>query len=316
MEPQADHLSDLLVFVQVVELKSFSAVARATGSTKSAVSKKIKRLEDALGTRLLNRTTRNLGLTEIGSSVYVHGTRIAEEMVALRSSVEDLQDKPRGKLRITTSVAFGNMHLTRLIGEFLDMYPDIQVSLTLSDRYVDVVEEGFDIAIRLTSTPIESFVARRLSSIKYVLCATPEYLSTHPRIKNVADLASHNCLLNSHGQPDSWKFKKDGQAIPIKVTGRFSVNSSESMRVAVLGGGGIGLLPTFAVSEDLRAGRLGTILPDLEIEGGFGNSIYAIFIPSKFLSPKVRIFVDFMISQFKVGGAWDAQDSPGRTETT
>lgn len=310
MEPSGDYLGDLLVFVQVVELKSFSAVARATGTTKSAVSKKIKRLEDALGTRLLNRTTRHLGLTEIGSSVYMHGARIAEEAVALRSAVEDLQHKPRGKLRVTTSVAFGNMHLTRLIGEFLAAYPDIQVALTLSDRYVDVVEEGFDIAIRLTSKPIESFVARRLSGIKYVLCATPGYLDRHPPIDSPQDLAAHNCLLNSHAQNDTWRFRKGATEEIVKVDGRFTVNSSESMRVAVLGGGGIGLLPTFAVGDDVRAGTLKVVLPEFTIEGGFGNSIYAIFIPSKFLSPKVRVFVDFLVASFQSGATWDGATPP------
>jgi DNA-binding transcriptional LysR family regulator len=305
-------LSDLLVFVRVVELKSFSETARVTGLTKSAVSKQIKRLEDALGTRLLNRTTRHLGLTETGNAVYMHGVRIAEEAAALCSSVDDLQDKPRGRLRVTTSVAFGNMHLVRLINEFLAIYPDIRVSLVLSDRYVDVVDEGFDIAIRLTSKPIESFVARRLSSIKYVVCATPDYLRTHPPIIGVEDLASHNCFLNGsgHAQNVSWKFTKDGKEFSVKVDGRFTVNSSESMRIAVLGGGGVSLLPTFAVSDDLNAGRLCVVLPEFVVEGGFGNNIYAIFIPSKFLSPKVRVFVDYLVSKFEAGGDWDRAVCP------
>ena len=305
MDSVPDYLNDLLVFVQVVDLKSFSGAARATGSTKSAVSKQVKRLEDALGARLLNRTTRHLGVTEIGQSVYVHGVRIAEEAAALRSAVDDLQDKPRGRLRVTTSVAFGNMHLTRLISEFLAIYPDIRVSLTLSDRYVDVVDEGFDIAIRLTSKPIESFVARRLSGIKYVLCAAPEYLRRHPPITCVDDLAAHNCLLNGHTQSELWKFTREDKEYSVKVGGQFTVNSSESMRVAVLNGGGISLLPTFAVSEDLKAGRLCVALPDYTIEGGFGNSIYAIFMPSKFLAQKVRVFVDFLVARFEAGGDWD-----------
>lgn len=305
-----DHLNDLFVFVQVVELKSFSEVARVSGSTKSAVSKQIKRLEEALGTRLLNRTTRQLGLTETGNIVYVHGVRIAEEAAALCRSVEDLQDTPRGSLRVTTSVAFGNLHLTRLISEFLIAYPDIRVVLALSDRYVDVVDEGFDVAIRLTSTPIESFVARRLSGINYVVCATPDYLRTHPPITSVDNLAAHNCLLNGHAQSEFWTFTKNDTEFSIKVSGQLTANSSESLRIAVLCGGGVALLPTFAVGDDLQAGRLCVVLPDFVIEGGFGNSIYAIFIPGKFLSPKVRVFIDYLVSKFETGGNWDHSAHP------
>jgi DNA-binding transcriptional LysR family regulator len=305
MDRLINHLSDLLVFVRVVELKSFSETARVTGLTKSAVSKQIKRLEEALGTRLLNRTTRHLGLTETGNAVYMHGVRIAEEATALCSSVDGLQDEPRGTLRVTTSVAFGNLHLTHIISEFLTRYPDVRVSLELSDRYRDVVEEGFDVAIRLTSKPIESFVARRLASIKYVVCATPDYLRTHTPITCVEDLAFHNCVLHGQAQNACWILRKDGEESSVKVNGRFAVNSSESMRIAVLGGGGISLLPTFAVGEDLKAGRLCVVLPDFVTEGGFGNSIYAIFIPSKFLSPKVRVFIDFLVGKFESGVNWE-----------
>lgn len=304
MDRVIDNLSDLFVFVKVVELKSFSAAARATGSTKSTVSKQVRRLEEALGTRLLNRTTRHLGLTETGQSVYVHGVRIFEETTALYSSVDNLQEKPRGRLRVSTSVAFGNMHLTRLMNDFLVQYPDISVSLTLNDRYVDVVDEGFDVAIRLTSTPIESFVARRLSAIEYAVCATPEYLAAHPHITQIDDLAAHNCLLNGHAPDAFWRFTRDEQKSEIRVSGRLTVNSSESLRIAVLGGNGIGLLPVFAIADDLKAGRLCTVLQEWTVEGSFGDSVYAIFLPSKFIAPKIRVFIDYLVARFEAGGNW------------
>lgn len=304
MEILAANMSDIFVFVKVVEFKSFSEAARVGGSTKSTVSKQVKRLEEALGAKLLNRTTRHLALTEAGELAYRHGLRIIEETNALRGSVEGLQSTPSGLLRVTTSVAFGNLYLSSLIGEFLNAYPDISVALTLSDRYVDVVEEGFDIAIRLTSNPVESFVARRLARLDYVLCATPDYLSSHPPISTLGDLGAHNCMINGLSRTAMWRFLRDGEVTEVRVAGRCSVNSSESMRKIVLNSVGLGLLPTFSVAEDLRAGRLSVILPKYVIEGTFGNSIHAIFLPSKFAVPKLRVFVDFLIEKFKYGGGW------------
>jgi DNA-binding transcriptional LysR family regulator len=304
MKNLPENFSDIFVFVKVVELKSFSEAARASGSTKSAVSKQVRRLEEALGAKLLNRTTRHLGLTEAGELTYQHGLRIVEETTALRSSVEGLQATPRGHLRVTTSVAFGNLHLSRLIGQFLAAYPDISVSLTLSDRYVDLVDEGFDIAIRLTSKPIESYVARRLAAIDYVVCATPAYLRSQAPISTLDDLRGHNCMVNGLTRDTTWRFMRDGEANEVRVTGQFAVNSSESLRAAVLDGIGIGLLPTFAIAEDLRAGRVSAVLPEYTVEGTFGNSIHAIFLPSKFVAPKMRVFVDFLISKFADAGGW------------
>lgn len=301
MQGLSDNLADVFVFVKVVELKSFSAAARASGSTKSTVSKQVRRLEQALGAKLLNRTTRHLGLTEAGQLAYQHGVRIVEETGALRSSVEALQATPRGHLRVTTSVAFGNLHLTRLIARFLALYPDIGVTLTLSDRSVDVVEEGFDIAIRLTSTPIDSVVARRLASFAYVVCATPAYLRGHPKIAAPADLAAHNCVINGAAREANWRFARAGAVTDVPVTGRLAVNGSESCRAAVLEGAGVGLLATFAIGDDLQAGRLKALLPQYTPEGTFGDSIYAIFTPSRFVAPKMRVFVDFLVAAFADG---------------
>lgn len=304
MNSLSEHMSDLFVFVKVVELKSFSEAARVTGSTKSTVSKQVRRLEDALGARLLNRTTRHLALTEAGRLAYRHGVHIGEQASALSSAIEGLQSTPRGLLRVTTSVAFGNLHLSHLIGQFLAAYPDVSVALTLSDRYVDVVEDGYDIAIRLTSKPVESFVARRLAPIAYVLCATPAYVHAHAPIASPDDLAAHNCVVNGTERETVWRFWHDDRLTAVPVTGRFAVNSSESVRRAVLDGVGIGVLPTYAIADDLRTGQVNVILPGYTVEGTFGNSIHAIFLPSKFTAPKLRVFVDFLIEKFKEGNGW------------
>lgn len=308
MTSLSENMSDIFVFVKVVELKSFSEAARVSGSTKSTVSKQVRRLEETLGAKLLNRTTRHLALTEAGQLAYQHGVRITEETTSLRSSVEGLQSTPRGHLRVTTSVAFGNLHLSHLIGQFLKAYPEISVELTLSDRYVDIVEEGFDIAIRLTSKPVDSFVARRLARLDYVLCAAPDYLHTHPPISTPDDLGAHNCMINSLARDATWRFLRDGEVTEVAVTGRFSVNSSESLRRAVLDGVGIGLLPTYAIAEDVREGHVSVVLPQYTVDGNFGNSIHAIFLPNKFTAPKMRVFVDFLIEKFKDGGGWASTD--------
>jgi DNA-binding transcriptional LysR family regulator len=305
-EPLTSCLEELFVFVKVTDLKSFSAAALALGSTKSTVSKQVRRLEEVLGTRLLNRSTRSLGLTESGATVYRHGCRIIEETAALVDAVDGLQDRPHGHLRVTTSSAFGNLHLTRLLGGFLAQYPEIRLSLVLNDRYVNVVEEGFDVAVRLTSRPIDSFVARRLAGIDYAVCATPAYLAAHAAIRLPADLAGHDCILNPLAPGPDWTFTRDGASTVVPVRGRLTVNSSESVRVAVLGGGGVGLLPLYAVAADVQAGRLQVLLPDYAVDGGFGNSVYAIFAPGKFLAPKIRVFIDYLVAAFDGSAPWSA----------
>jgi DNA-binding transcriptional LysR family regulator len=309
MEPLSRCLEELFVFVKVVDLKSFSGAAQALRSTKSTVSKQVRRLEETLGTKLLNRSTRHLGMTETGATVYQYGCRIVDEAAALVNAVDGLQDRPHGQLRVTTSVAFGNMHLTRIVGRFLQQYPDIRVSLLLSDRYVDLVEEGFDVAVRLTSRPVESFVARRLAGIDYVVCATPAYLAAHPGIAAPEDLADHNCVINGPTPADVWTFDRNGMKSAVAVGGRLAVNSSESVRVALLDHAGVGLLPQFAVANDVRAGQLQVLLPEHWVEGAFGNSIYAIFAPSKFLAPKIRVFVDYLVAALGVADPWQTRDT-------
>lgn len=304
--PVIEHFGDLLVFTRVAETKSLSESARRLGTTKSAVSKQLRRLENALGAKLLNRTTRQMSLTETGVAVYERAIRISEEASALCNVVDDLQGTPRGTLRVTTSVAFGNMHLSRLICRFLVQYPDIKVKLDLRDRYVDVVDEAVDVAIRLTSKPMESFVARRLTELNYVVCATPAYLAAHPPIRAVEDLASHNCLsYEQRTDGDVWHFEHTERQLSVRVQGNLTVNSSESLREAVHEGIGIALLPTFAVGDDLQAGRLVALLPDFRAQGSFGDYVYAIFGPSKFTAPKVRVFVEFLAQTFTAGAYWD-----------
>ena len=299
-------LDDLSVFTRVVERQSFSAVARDFKSTKSAISKQVSRLERRLGAKLLNRSTRRLSLTEIGALVFDHSTRIADEVEAIEAVVAGLQSTPRGTLRITASVPFGQRHVVRWLPEFCARYPELDVRAHLNDRYIDLVEEGFDAAIRLTSSPPPSAVARKLAPIRYVLCASKAYVKKAGTPKSPAALKDHNCIVFDRNESDAqWRFIKGGEQTKIKARGTLSVNSSDAIREAVLQGHGIALLPTYVVGDDLRSGKLLPLLKSYEAIGGFGDSVYAVYLPSRFQTPKVRAFVDFMMEKFGDEPYWD-----------
>lgn len=305
-----NYLDDLVVFVRVVDAKSFSAAARQMVSTKSAVSKRVTKLEQTLGTKLLNRTTRKLSLTDVGAAVYAHSAKIVEETLAIESTVAGLQATPTGILRVSTSVAFGNLHLTGLLPEFLKRHPELTVMLGLNDRYVDIAEEGFDVVIRLTSSPGQNMIARRLAPINYVACASPQYLETHEALESPADLQHHNCLTYGYLAPKSaWDFFHSGEWQSVKIKGNLVVNSSESLRAAVLQGCGIALLPTFVVGEDLRKGDLRKVLEEYSPTGSFGTELYAVYLPNRFLAPKVRAFIDYLIEKLNPIPSWDKASS-------
>lgn len=299
-------LDDLSVFARVVERQSFSAVAREVKSTKSAVSKQVSRLERRLGAKLLNRSTRRLSLTEIGARVFDHSQRIAGEIEAIEAAVAGLQSTPRGTLRLTASVPFGQRHVMRWLPEFCARYPELDVRLHLNDRYVDLVEEGFDAAIRLTSTPPPTAVARKLAPIRYALCASAAYLKRAGTPRSPAALKDHNCIVFDRYETDAqWRFAKGGEQVKVRVRGTLSVNSSDAIREATLRGHGVALLPTHIVGDDLRSGKLKPLLKGYEAMGGFGDSVYAVYLPSRFQTPKVRAFVEFMLEKFGDEPYWD-----------
>jgi len=307
-------LEDLLAFSRVVDARSFSGAARLLTTTKSAVSKQVGRLEDQLGCRLLHRTTRSVSPTPEGRSVYERALRLLDEAQALADEVEGGQE-PRGVLRLSTSTAFGNLQFTALLGEFCARYPKVQVVLGLNDRYVDLAEEGIDVVMRLTSKPGEGLVARRLAGIRHVICASPSYLRAHGRPKDVLALAEHRCLLFGYlNAPDRWQFRHPSKGeVSVQVRGalRFesglTVNSSESLRVAALAGMGIAILPSYAIGEDLRAGRLKPLLPAWKPIGGNAeaDTLYAVYLPSRQPSPKVRAVIDFMLEKMGEVPPWD-----------
>ena len=289
-----DHLSDLAVFVRVVDTQGFSAAARVMGLTKSAVSKRINRLEKQLGLRLLQRTTRAMSLTEAGRVLYeraAQGVALLDESARLAAG---LVDAPRGTLRVTASVTFGKRCLAPLIPEFLARYPEIELQLTLLDRFVDLVDEGYDVALRLTRTPPEQVVAKALMPVRYRLCAAVDYLKGQ-EIKTPADLAGYNCLhygLREFG--NEWRFERGEEAARVRVTSNVVVNNSEVVRDLLLAGMGIGLVWNYAVDREIAEGRLVPLLPEWSPVGPFGQTAYALWLPQTHLPPKIRVFVDFL----------------------
>jgi len=311
-------LEDLQAFARVVDARGFSGAARWLGTTKSAVSKQVQRLEEQLGSRLLHRTTRSVSPTPEGQAVYAHALRLLDGAQALETELAGRRDEPRGVLRLSVSTAFGNLQFTGLMAEFCARHPQIDVVLGLNDRYVDLAEEGFDVVLRLTGQPSDGLVARRLASIRFVLCAAPAYLAAHGEPQSVADIAGHRCLRFGYQQsPDRWRFRHAelGEADAetrgaLRFESGLTANSSESLRVAALAGMGLAVLPTYAVGDDLRAGRLCAVLPGWQPVGGLADAdtLYAVYLPGRtprHPAPKVRALIDFMLEKMGDVPPWD-----------
>lgn len=301
----SDHLPEqmagIAVFACVVEARSFTGAARMLGTSKSAVSKQIARLETLLDVQLLRRTTRSLSPTAAGQTLY---DRTAEAIALCRSAggeVASLLQRPMGLLRVTAPMTLGRLVVAPALPAFLEAYPELRVQLVLLDRSVDLAEEGFDIAIRTTRELPAGAVARPLGSTAYLLCAAPGYLGRVAAPASPEDLATLNCLRYGEGETHQlWRF--DGADGPrdvraVRVSGNLLVNSSESLRDAVRQGLGVALLPDFVVDEDLRQGRIVRLLPDWTVRPPFGPTISAVWLPDRHLPPKMRVFVDFMVER-------------------
>ncbi|QID18470.1 LysR family transcriptional regulator [Nitrogeniibacter mangrovi] len=299
-----DALNDIAVFVQVVNSGSFTAAADKLGISKSVVSKYVTRLEDRLGARLLSRTTRRLSLTEVGRAFFERSRRGLQEIEDAEAEVSRLQGEPRGELRINSPMSFGILHIAPHLPAFQARYPELTVDMELDDRRVDLVDAGFDVAIRVGELPDSSLVARRLSPCRHVVCGTPEHFARHGVPRTPEELAGHPALVfRYHASPDEWRFvAPDGSYRKVALARSMRMNNSLALREAALAGAGVTLVPTFVVGADLRARRLQAVLTEYTARE---VSIYAVYPQRKHLSPKIRAFVDFMAGQIQDPPHWD-----------
>ena len=297
-------LDEMEIFAEVVEAEGFSAAARRLGLSKSAVSKQVGRLEDRLGVRLLNRTTRRLSLTEAGTSFYEACRRVLDAAETAERAVANLSADPRGLLKLNAPMSFGFLHLAQAIPAFHARYPQITVEAAMNDRFVDLIEEGYDLALRIGDLADSSLIARRLAPCRSVLCASPDYLDRHGRPERPEDLSGHACLIYANNQnPQEWLLRTPGGGlVRAKVQGPLLANNGDVLCGAALGGMGISRLPTFIVGQHLREGRLETVLPGFPLPE---QGIHAVYPHSRNLSVKVRVFVDFLAERFGPEPYWD-----------
>lgn len=304
-----DQIEDIAVFTTVVEQGSLSGAGRKLGLSKSAVSKRVDRLEQALGLRLLQRSTRSLSMTEAGKMIHEPAAQSMALLDEARNHASNVTETPQGLIKVTTSVAFGRLSVAPVLSEFLRLYPQIKVQLVLLDRTVDLVDEGFDLAIRLTRVPPDQLVAKPLMSIEYVLCASPKYIEAKS-INTPDDLASLNCLSYSlQGLSNEWVFQKDKAKEVVKVTGNILVNSSEIIRDLILEGTGVGLVARYAVAKELDSGKLHELLPAWRPAGSFTQTAYAVWKQQTHLPQKTRVFIDFLHSRLAQSGMLKASST-------
>ena len=282
-------LKEVLVFTQVVRSGGFSAAARELGMQKSTVSRKVADLEERLGVRLLQRTTRRISLTDEGRIFYEHCQRALAELDEAQLALSGMRATPTGLLRVTAPMSFG--FLGPLLGPFLERYPEVQLELVCTDRVVDIVEEGYDVAIRAGRLPDTSLIARRLGYLPRYLVASPDYLEKQRSPRTPDELHDHACLVFGAGQQLTWKLESKGRTADVQTQPRLVVNDFDLLLDATLAGTGIALLPGPTCSAAVREGRLVRVLPEW---AGAETPIHALYASTRHLSAKVKAFVEYL----------------------
>ena len=295
-----DRLAALEAFARVAETGSFSAAARALNRSKSLISRQISALEAELGARLIARTTRSLTLTEAGRGYHGQVARILSQIEEADLSVGQLQATPRGRLRVNAPMSFSLLQLAPALPDFLALHPEIDIDIAMNDRRVDLMEEGFDLAIRIGRLADSSLVARKLGEMRRIVCASPAYFAAHGRPETPADLRFHACLCYSNADTvDEWRFTDPGgRPVAVEVKGRVRANNGDLLRLAALRGLGLVDLPGFLVEGDIASGALAPVLePFIRQEGG----VYAVYPHARYLPPKIRVFIDFLAGRWGGG---------------
>ncbi|PCI29920.1 MAG: LysR family transcriptional regulator [SAR324 cluster bacterium] len=292
-----DTLEGMRVFTKVVEAKGFSAAARKMGMSKSLVSKYVGQLEERLKVRLMDRTTRGLNLTETGKAYYERSIRLLEDFDELECTISTQHSSPRGQLRLTAPQTFGELYLVPVLEQFMSDYPDISVDLNLSDHFVSLIDEGYDLAIRIADLPDSSLIARRLAPCRLLLSASPKYLEQKGTPQQPKELRDHACILYANSPtPESWSFLVNGKKESVAVQGPIRTNNAIVSRDLGISGFGIVASPYFIVASAIQSGELVPILESFEHSNA---AIYAVYPHSRHLSAKVRVFIDYLIPFMK-----------------
>jgi DNA-binding transcriptional LysR family regulator len=292
-------------FATVVDQGGFTDAAKKMGISKSAVSKHVSSLEARLGARLLNRTTRRVSPTEIGLAYYDRARRVLNDAGEADSLVTSMQSAPSGLLRISVATDFGVNHLSPILGDFLQEFPDITVNMVLNNRYVELISEGFDMAIRIGELEDSTLRARKLTETTKRMVGSPEYFKKYGRPQKIDDLNEHKLLHYSNQANNAvWKLTApSGEKRQVRTAGWLTVNDGQSLLNAAISGLGIAYLPSFLYADALASGLVEEAIPELPIET---QGIYAVYPPGRFTQPKVRAFIDFLVQAFADKGpdAW------------
>jgi DNA-binding transcriptional LysR family regulator len=293
-------LEDMAVFVRVCDSSSFSQAARQLGRTPSAISRSVARLEDAMGTRLLLRTTRKLRLSESGAEALVRARAMVDAAQSVMEVSGQFTSEASGLIRISVPVAVGHQMIHPHLPAFLKAYPQVNVQLWLTDRTVDLVGDEVDLAIRITDKPPPGLKGRRLLSIEHLLCASPQYLSEHGTPAHPSELRTHSCVYLGEQPADAhWRFRQGQHTQTIVVCGRYAANHTKVRLDAALQHIGIASLPYFTAREALRDGRLVPVLSDWQFLNAYSGDAWLLYPPTRHLAPKLRVLIDFLVERLQ-----------------
>jgi DNA-binding transcriptional LysR family regulator len=287
-----DLFASMRMYVAVVDGGSFASAADKLEISRAMVSKQIQKLEEHLGTRLLNRTTRRLSLTETGRAFYERSTQIMTDVAEAEQVAGQMTRTPQGVLRVTIPLSYGQHRLATIIGDYTQAYPKVQLDISLSDRKVDLIEDGFDLAVRIGSMPQSDLIARKIGGVRSIVCSSPAYIARHGAPRTPAELSSHACLgYTLTGSGADWRFETPDGPLVVPISGPIRADNGDIIRLAALSGAGILFQPHFIVGDDLAKGRLVQLLPEWQ---SAELGVYAVYPSRKHLSAKVRTFVDFL----------------------
>lgn len=288
-------LPDLALFVQIVEQGSFSAVARLTGTTPSAISRSVSRLEREMGSKLLHRSTRKLRLSDAGKTVYAHALEMLESARLAMDAAGSAQQVAQGKLTLSVPKAVGRFVIHPLMSEFLARFPQVDVCLRLEDRYLDLIDDGIDLALRITHSPSPGLHGKPLMPVSHVICATPHYLRQHGAPQNPQDLRDHSCISLGETPADArWKFRREGKTEIVQTRGRYAANHTAVRLDAVKQNLGIGSLPLFTAREALERGEIVQVLAEWEFISSYSGELWLLWAGNKHMPARMRAMIDYL----------------------